>query len=141
MKAWFRLKKRGIDPEKFMAYICSKVIDNGMYLGLFRKFWIKCIKCQTIVILCTNYSRNPHTIHPNDIFKRNTCSYIHIRKIFTPKFPDSILILSQQVTKRFSLHCSKAVLPQKMHPFYNSPNSSALPHFFHSIQRHTKLWN
>lgn len=24
-------EKRGVDPEKFITYICSKVIDNGMY--------------------------------------------------------------------------------------------------------------
>jgi len=54
-------------------------------------------------------------------------SSVHDR---SSKFTDAILIHSQQAAKRFSLHRSKTVLPQKMHPFYNSPNPSALPHFF-----------
>ena len=24
-------KKRGVDPEKFMAYVRTKVVDDGMY--------------------------------------------------------------------------------------------------------------
>ena len=31
-------EKRGIDPEKFMAYIRSKVVDDGMYYCFLMRF-------------------------------------------------------------------------------------------------------